>query len=100
MKPAKRLTKIGIWFKGPHSADLFEALWIYPSEFDDVFIGTGESKAVAAMRALAHMQGKGLSAIYEAIEREVQTSMPPRSTTVEGDHNCSVYCIVGICYDV
>lgn len=99
MKVAKRLTKIEVWFKGPHSAELFKARWVEP-EYDLVFIGSGESKTIAADRALALFQGEALSAIYEDIEKAVRSETPPRAKAIEGDEHCSVYCIVGINYEV
>jgi hypothetical protein len=96
MEPAKRLDKIGLWFKGPHSAELFKLLYIEPVDFETVVIGTGESKAVAATRALAHLKGKGYSPIMQSINDEVQHMMPSAPHAVEGDQYCAVYCILGV----
>jgi hypothetical protein len=91
-----KLEKFGIWFKGPHSEELFKALYVPPSGFDQIFVGTGESKAVAAARALSHTRGCGLSGIYDELEKLTHRNMPPRSTAIEGDDYCQVYCIIGV----
>jgi len=98
MKPAKRLDKIGMWFKGPHSPDLFKALYVESqyAEFETVSIGTGESKAVAAARAIAHLHGKGYGPVLQEIHDQVERMMPDNSEFVEGDGMSFVYCILGV----
>lgn len=91
-----KLEKFGIWFKGPHSEQLFKVLYNPPSDYDQVFIGSGESKAVAAARALSHTRGCGLSSVYDDLEKLVHRNMPQRSTAIEGDSQCQVYCIIGV----
>jgi hypothetical protein len=96
MKPAKRLEKIGLWFKGPYSADLFKQIYIEPEDFETVAIGTGESKDVALTRALAHLNGKGYGPIMVDIVNEARHMAPAAAIQVEGDEYCAVYCILGV----
>ena len=96
MKPAKRLDKIGMWFKGPCSAPLFKLLYIEPPDFEAVSIGTGESRAIAAVRAIAHLKGKGFGPVMKQINDEVQFILSDASHIVEGDEQCAVYCILGV----
>jgi hypothetical protein len=93
---AKRLTKFSILFMGPHSAQLFKAVYVPPTEYDSVFIGTGESKAVASARAMSHMRGAGYGSVFNQIEELVQKHMPARPTSIEGNKEAQVYCIIGI----
>lgn len=93
----KKLKSYGIWFHGPFSPDLFKYVHTQPpAVFTDVFIGTGESKAVAAMRALSHIKGAGWASEFSRIEELVKQSLPSHSTTIEGDDQCSVYCVLGL----
>ena len=97
MEAPKRLEKFGIWYKGPHSAEMFDAIYIEPTGFECVVTGTGESKAVAAARALSHLRGKGFGAIMNEIEAEMMFHLPERATAVEApEHFLNVYCIIGI----
>lgn len=93
----KKLHQYGIWFYGPYSPELFELIYAAPPAiFTDVFIGAGESKAVAAMRALSHIKGRGWSSCFDLIEDEVKRALPSHSTTVEGDERCSIYCVLAL----
>jgi len=96
LEPAKRLEKISIRFMGPHSSDLFKCLYIPPVDFEHVSIGTGESKSVAATRAIAHLQGEGFSPILDEIRDAVSNMMPGAPDAVEGDGFCQIYCIIGV----
>jgi hypothetical protein len=60
MKPAKRLSMITVRYMGPYSPQLFESLFIANdyADFEEVAIATGESKAVAAARAISHLHGQ------------------------------------------
>lgn len=98
MKPAKRLESIALFFEGPYSPELFNLMSQVKrfSNFETVTIGTGESKAVAAVRAIAHLKGKGYGPVMDEINFEVQRLMPAAPHTVEGDSMCQVYCILGV----
>ena len=96
MKPAKRLDKFGIWYKGPHSAEMFKVIYQEPPDFECVVIGSGESKAVAMARALSHLRGEGFATIMNQIEGEAHFHLPDRATAIEGDDYCQVYCIIGV----
>lgn len=96
MKPAKRLEKIGLWFKGPHSPDLFKALYVEPTEFETVVVGTGASKAVAAAYAIGHLTGRGYEPVMEEIQDQVERMMPSNPNFIEGDDMAHVYCILGV----
>lgn len=98
-KIAKRLIKFGMRFMGPHSPQLFEALFIkynWEQEYDHYFIGTGESKAVAMARAMSHMQGYGIGPIMHEIQELAQFQLPARAKYIEGSGLVQVYCIIGI----
>lgn len=95
----KRLSKIGIWFKGPHSAELFKYLYVEESyrDFDHVRVGSGESMAVAATRAIAHFRDLELPhSVMEDIRTHVQIQLPAHADKTEGDQFASMYCIVAI----
>lgn len=98
MKPAKRLKRVGIWFKGPHSAALFKALHTPEKycEFDHVVIGTGESRAVAASRAISHMRDLNIRPILEDIQTHVQVQLPPHASDIEAGGLTSIYCIIAL----
>lgn len=97
MKPAKRVSKVGMWFKGPHSPDLFKALYVEPEEeFDAVVIGTGASKAVAAAYAIGHLRGKGFGPVFDQIEDTVEHMLPKNASFIEGDDFTPIYCILGV----
>jgi len=94
---AKRLTKFGIRFYGPHSVELFKEVYTPNDNFDLTVIGTGESKAVAAHRALAHLEGMGVGPITDAIYEELEFVLGPGSSVVEADNRtCFIYCVVNI----
>lgn len=98
MKPATHLTKIGIRFHGPQTPELFNACRSPQPEFDHVVIGTGESRAIAACRAVAHMRDLSVRAIREDIEAQVQLVLTPGCNEVEaGPHDTNMYCVIGIC---
>jgi hypothetical protein len=90
-----KLTKFGMSFKGPYSAELFKQAYIEPEGFDHVVIGTGESKAIASARAFAHLRGNGINPIMDDISSMIDKNLPSAPHTVEGDDKCSVYCIIG-----
>ena len=90
-----QIKQYSIRFYGPHSQDLMQYVYTQPpAVFNDVFIGSGESKAVAAMRALSHMKGAGYSEIFTTVEKMIMDSLPSKATTIEGDENCSIYCVL------
>jgi hypothetical protein len=97
MNPATQLTKFGIWFHGPQTPELFDACKPAHPEFDHVVIGTGESRAVAASRALAHMRDLNIRPIREGIEAQTQVVLTPQCNEVEADcHGMQMYCIIAI----
>jgi hypothetical protein len=97
MQAPKRLEKFGIWYKGPHSAEMFKVIYIEPVGFECVVVGSGESKAVAAARAISHLRGEGFGAVMNEIEDEMQFHMPDRATAIEAPEPfLNVYCIVGV----
>lgn len=98
MNPAKRLNKIGVWFKGPHTPELFKMLYIKEKyrEFDHVAVGTGESRAVAAARALSHMRDLNVRPIMDDIQTHVQLQLPRHSNEIEAESGTNMYCIIGI----
>jgi hypothetical protein len=89
---------ITVRYMGPYSPQLFESLFIANdyADFEEVAIATGESKAVAAARAISHLQGKGFGPIMDQIIEFVEREAPRNSHFVEGDLFCSVYCILGV----
>jgi hypothetical protein len=97
MNPATRLTKFGIWFYGPQTPDLFDTIPLPRDQFDHVVVGTGESRAVAACRALAHMRDLDVRDIREDIEAQVQIVLTPAYNEVEaGQHGMNMYCVIAI----
>ena len=93
---SKRLTKFYIRFRGPHSALLFKALHFPEPDHDTEVIGTGESKAVALARAVAHLRAEGYGDCMDQIQDQIDHQMPAEPHAVEGDELCSVYCIIGV----
>lgn len=97
MKTANKLTKFGIWFQGPLDPETFKLIYIEPEDFDLVVIGTGESQAVAANRALSHLEGKGIAAIYSDIYRQTNRVLGKTSALIEApEQNRNIYCIIAI----
>jgi len=97
MNPATRLTKFGIRFHGPQTPELFDAVPLPHDEFDHVVVGTGESRAVAASRALAHMRDLNVRGIREDIEAQTQLVLTPECNEVEANsHGMNMYCVVAI----
>ena len=97
MNPATRLTKFGIWFHGPQTPELFDACKPTHDEFDHVVTGTGESRTVAAVRALAHMRDLNVRGIREDIEAQTQLVLTPECNEVEaGSHGMNMYCVIAI----
>jgi|GEM_PF-6387995 len=98
MKPAKKLKKFALRFYGPYSPDMFKAMYVESdfAQFDTVVIGTGESKAVAAARALSHLNGKGYGPVMDAIIGEIEFIVPKNSHFIEGDDFCMVYCVLAV----
>lgn len=96
MDPAKRLEKFGLLFYGPYSPELFKAVYMEPEGFETVVIGSGESKAVAAIRAVAHLKGKGYGPVMDKINDEMRFHLPAQPQAVEGDDYCAVYCVLGV----
>jgi hypothetical protein len=97
MQAAKRLVELGIRFYGPQAPELFKASYVEPDKYDHVVIGTGESRAVAAARAVSHMRDLGVQNIKEAIEEHVQVVLTPDCTEIEaGDSELNMYCVIGI----
>lgn len=97
MKPATRLLKFGIWFKGPQTAELFKYTYHEPQGFDHVLIGSGESRAVAAARALSRLRDLEVRAIREDIEVQTQLVLRPEYSEVEiTEPETSMYCIIGL----
>ena len=97
---AEKLTKFGIWFDGPMSPELFRLQYIEPAGFDIVVIGTGESRAVAAYRAVSHLEGKGVGPVLEQVFDELEFVLNPMSSTIEAEPpKTNMYCIIGIGVD-
>ncbi|MHC4121601.1 MAG: hypothetical protein ACYSWO_29360 [Planctomycetota bacterium] len=98
MKAAKRLTKFGIWFEGPKTPQLFDLCFNRdPDGFDHAVVGTGESRAVAASRALSHMRDLNVKPIMGDIESHVQRTLGPGCAEIEAAENeLNMYCIIAI----
>jgi hypothetical protein len=95
MFPAKRLEKINIDFRGPHSAELFEASYVKPTEYQHTVVGVGESHAVAAVRALSHLRNLGLGAAFLEIEGMVQKSLPTNANAIATPQaDINIYCVL------
>jgi hypothetical protein len=100
METAKRLTKFGVRFRGPHSPELFKSLHTGNEEthFDHTVIGTGESRAVAAARAMSHLRPLNLGhKVLADIEAHVALNMPSNPTAIEAPEEfLNIYCILSI----
>lgn len=93
----RKLKSFGIRFIGPYSPQLFKAVFVdhdWKTQYDQYTIGTGESKAVAALRAVSHL--KDVEDLRGDIDAHVQYQLNENATVIEGDGMCSVYCIIGI----
>ena len=94
---AKKLTKFGIWFDGPISPELFKLKYDKPEGFDIIVIGTGESKAVAAYRAISHLEGKGVGPVLEQIFDELEFILTPASSAIEAEPPTThIYCTIAV----
>lgn len=97
MQAAKRLTHFCIRFYGPHGPGLFEACFTKPDAFDHIVIGTGESRTVAAARALSHMRDLNVQGIREDIEQQVQMVLTPECTEIEApEPEMNMYAVIGL----
>lgn len=93
----RKLAKFGIRFMGPHTPELFKALFVehnWKQEYGQYAIGTGESKAIAAIRAVSHLND--VEDLRGDIDAQVQCHLNDLATCIEGEGRCKVYCIVGI----
>ena len=92
-----QLDKLRVRFMGPYSAQLFKVAYVEEPGFDTTVIGTGESKAVAAARALSHLAGQGYATIMNQIEDGVQRNLPERATAIEAPElNINVYAVISL----
>lgn len=99
MEPAKQLKRIAIRFYGPHSPDLFKLIFVrdeWDVNYDHFVVGTGESRAVAAARAVSHMRDLEVKEIIGDIEAQVQCVLPRNAAEIEGDNICQLYCVIGL----
>jgi hypothetical protein len=73
-------------------------MYVESPHFDHNVIGTGESKAVAAMRALSHLHDLDLGRKVRAdIETQLQATLPGNASYIEAAHpDLNVYCTIGI----
>jgi len=91
----KRLEVIKIDYRGPYSAKLFETIYVKPTAFQHTVVGTGESHAVAAIRALSHLRDLDLGAAAREIGDAVQQALPANASeiaTPQADIN--IYCVL------
>lgn len=97
MIPRKRLEKINIDYRGPHSAELFKASYVKPTEYQHTVVGTGESHAVAAVRALSHLRNLSLGTVFLTIEEMVQKSLPTNASAIATPQaDINIYCVLSI----
>lgn len=95
MLPVKRLTKINIEYKGPYSEDLFRISHSKLTEYQQTVIGTGESHAIAAIRALSHLRNLELGTVFSTIEELVQKSLPANASAIATPQaDINIYCVI------
>jgi hypothetical protein len=100
MIPAKRLTKIKIDYVGPYSEEVFNASR-NPKDYQYTVVGSGESHAIAAIRALSNLRNLSLGTVFLSIEEQVQKSLPANAiaiATPQADIN--IYCVLSFDVEV
>ena len=83
---------IELKFYGPHSESLAQFV-ITPTDCDQTFIGKGVSKLEALENALAVLE---IETPAPRVRRAAMSMLPARPEFIEGDDQCSVWCVLGV----
>lgn len=96
----KRIKSFSIRFYGPHTPDLFKWCFVEDSwdRYDQYKIGTGESRAVAATRAVSHLASTitMTNSARDTLTQQSQAALPPGAETVEASSGTNMYCVIGV----
>lgn len=89
--------KLDIRFEGPCSDDMVAhgAINLEPQGYSNVFVGKGETRAVAAARALGQIAESPESHLFDTVLSAINEA--PVTWNLEADGIvCNVYCIIRV----
>jgi len=91
--------RIEMQFAGPHSDDMVKhgCIDLEKNGFDHIFIGKGETRMVAAARALGQIADSSQAQLLAPVNSYVQSVLLPESMNIEADgFLCNVFCIIRV----
>jgi ATP-dependent protease HslVU (ClpYQ) peptidase subunit len=90
----KRVTELNIEYKGPYSEELFR-ISHKPKDYQHIVVGSGESHAVAAIRALSQLRNLELGTVCQDIKEKVQQFLPANANAIATPQaDINIYCVL------